>query len=128
MRCKSERQAAGIQIHYVFDLEGWLHTNGLDELGLPELEMRHVPAFLMEDGARLLRHVAGYFIDKEKPVKVGETMQTSPMTRFRFVLPQPLRGQEEHYAPYTERWQIVAIEPHCNCCGQAPSGQQADLN
>jgi hypothetical protein len=100
--------------------QGWVHTHGLHELGLPELEMLHVPGFLMEDAARLLNHVAEYLRKPHSPVLVGQTMQVSRHTRFRFVrgtgdwMDSPETGEVNHYA--VERWRIVDMEPLCDCC------------
>ncbi len=92
---------------------GWVHTHGLADLGLPELEIRGVPDFLAEDAARLLKLVARYM--KTNRVKLGETMATSPRTAFRFVKAAPIPGNEDHYED--ERWQIVDVETACECCG-----------
>ena len=47
-------------------------------------------------------------------VQVGETMALSPKTAFRFIRPDPIPGEDEHYQD--ERWQIVEIEPSCDMC------------
>jgi hypothetical protein len=108
-------------IHAVPEL-GWIHTHGLDRLGLPELEMLHVPGFLMEDAARLINFVGEYLRKPAKPVLVGQTMQTSDHTRFRFVrgtadwmdTADAAADEVGHYA--VERWRIVDVEPLCSCC------------
>jgi hypothetical protein len=89
--------------------------DGMDRLGLPELEMREVPAFLSEAAANILRHACDYMIDSGKTVVVDETMAVSPRTAFRFVKAKPIPGQDDHYE--TERWQIVEIECQCAECG-----------
>jgi hypothetical protein len=112
------------QLHAVAE-QGWIHTHGLDKLGLPELEMLDVPGFLMEAAAGLLHHVADYLCKPHSPVLVGQTMQTSEHTRFRFVrgsedwLPELEPGQADHYA--VERWRIVDVEVRCACCQLTPS-------
>jgi hypothetical protein len=99
---------------------GWIHTHGLNRLGLPELEMLHVPGFLMESAAFLINHVAEYLRHPDKPVLVGQTMQVSDHTRFRFVrgtadwMDEPEEGETSHYA--VERWRIVDAEALCSCC------------
>ena len=101
-------------MHHVIGT-GWVHTHGMDELGLPELEVRDIPDFLAEDVARLLSHICKYMQTGGKPVQLGEVMETSPRTRFRFVKPEPMSGSEDHYL--VERWQIVDAMAVCECCG-----------
>ena len=97
------------------DTKGWVHTHGMDRLGLPELEMRDVPGFLAESAAALLEHICDYMIDSGKKVSVGETMAVSKRTTFRFVKAEPIPGHDNHYE--TERWQIVEVECQCAECG-----------
>jgi hypothetical protein len=109
----------GIQIHHVIggsDTKGWVHTHGMDRLGLPELEMREVPGFLVETAASILREACGYMIDSGKKVSLGETMAISDRAVFRFVMAEAIPGQEYHYE--TERWQIVEVECRCEECGK----------
>jgi hypothetical protein len=106
-----------IQLHHVIsgkDTKGWVHTHGMDRLGLPELEMRSVPGFLAESAAKILRDVCDYLIESGNRVSVGETMAVSDRTVFRFVKAEPIPGQENHYE--TERWQIVESECKCADC------------
>jgi hypothetical protein len=117
MSIESER----VLMHFVAEDGGWLHTHGMDTLGLPELEMRHVPAFLMEEASHMLGQISKYMQDAKngvegtKPVHVGEIMAMSRQTRFRFVKAKPMPGAENHYD--VERWQIVDVESRCACCG-----------
>lgn len=97
------------------ETKGWVHTHGMDRLGLPELEMRKVPAFLAEAAAGMLANVCDYMIDSGKTVSVGETMAVSPRTTFRLVTTVPIPGRENHYE--TERWQIAEVECQCEDCG-----------
>ena len=103
-----------MKMHHVIGT-GWVHTHGMDKLGLPELEVRDVPDFLAEDAARLLRHICNYMQTGGKLVQLGEVMETSPRTRFRFVKPEPMSGNEDHYL--VERLQIVGVGAVCECCG-----------
>ncbi|OJW13158.1 MAG: hypothetical protein BGO49_20385 [Planctomycetales bacterium 71-10] len=116
MRSSATRER--VRIHWVTD-SGWLHTHGMDSLGLPELEIRDVPGFLAEDAGRLLRHVCDYMADSGARIKSGETMATSPRTRLKFVKPEPMPGVEDHYT--AERLLIVDVEPVCECCRAKPS-------
>ena len=106
------------EIDWVIDGEhtrGWLHTHGLCEHGLPELEVRNIPAFLAEAAARLLNDVADYMLKSGNTVRVGETMSLSKRTRFRLVKADPIPGSENHYA--VERWQLVELDAvPCECC------------
>ena len=106
----SEGAAGRIYIHYVTNsnTKGWVHTHGMDQFGLPELEMRAVPGFLAESAAKLLGFICDYMIDSGKKVSVGETMELSDHTAFRFVKADPIPEAEEHYE--TERWQVVEVE------------------
>lgn len=107
-----------IHFHHVIsgdDTKGWVHTHGMDRLGLPDLEMRNVPGFLAESAAKILREVCNYMADSGKKVSVGEAMATSERTVFRFVTAEPIPGQENHYE--TERWQIIEVECQCEECG-----------
>jgi len=119
--CESDRMedcpVSGVTMHHVTSgktTKGWIHTHGMKELGLPELEIRNVPSFLADGAARLLRHVCRYMNEPGVVVKPGETMETSPHTRFRFVKSQPIPGQDNHFED--ERWQIVEIEMMCEEC------------
>ena len=111
-----------INIQFVIngqDTKGWVHTHGMDQYGLPELEMRDVPGFLGEDAGRFLNSVCDYMLDSGSVIKLGETMAISPRTRFRFIKPDPIPGEEEHYE--VERWQIVDVEGCCEECCLKPS-------
>ncbi len=88
-----------IELHHVIsgqDTKGWVHTHGMDEYGLPELEIRDVPGFLAEDAARLLNHVCDYMLDSGNVIKLGETMAVSSRSRFRFIKSEAIPGEEEH--------------------------------
>jgi hypothetical protein len=111
-----------VTIHWVMDgreTKGWVHTHGMADLGLPELEVRGCPTFLGESAASILLGVCDYMLDSGMVVRAGETMGISDKTRFRFVKPTPIPGQEEHYE--VERLQIVEMERGCDTCGLSPS-------
>jgi Domain of unknown function (DUF4261) len=109
------RQAKRFNMHWVIGT-GWIHTHGMEERGYPEVEVRGVPDFLAESVAGLIRHVCDYMLDEAVSIKPGETMQTSPRTRFQLIKPEPLPGEEDHYT--VERLQIVDVEHICEHCGQ----------
>ena len=108
------RREKRFDMHWVIGT-GWIHTHGMAERGFPEIEVRDVPDFLAESAAALLRSVCNYMLDEAVHIKPGETMATSPQTRFRLVKPEPLPGEEDHYT--VERLQIVDVEQICESCG-----------
>lgn len=109
------REDGRIVMHWVIGT-GWIHTHGMAERGYPEVEVRHVPDFLAEPAADMIRHVCDYMLDSGTRIRPGETMETSPRTTFRLVKAEPLPGQECHFD--VERLLIVDVEHSCECCGQ----------
>lgn len=105
----------GVLIHHVIE-DGWIHTHGMDAFGLPELEIRNVPALFVEAAAHILREACHYMKTPGVVVRVGETMAVSPKTAFQFIRPDPLPGDEDHYE--VERWQIVEINRPCEMCDE----------
>jgi hypothetical protein len=111
-----------VEFHWITDggkTKGWVHTHGMDRLGLPELEIRDCPAFLGESAVRILREVCDYMLNLGTVVQAGETMGIWDRTRFRFVKSGPIPGEELHYE--VERLQIVEMECNCDECGLTPS-------
>jgi hypothetical protein len=102
-----------IEFHYLIE-SGWLHTHGMEALGLPELEARHIPGFLCEANTTLLSFICDYMIESDARVRAGETMKISDRTHFRFVASEPMPGNEDHYV--VERLQIVDFKMMCECC------------
>lgn len=95
---------------------GWVHTHGMDKLGLPELEIRNVtPNCLLVEASKLLNFVAQYVASAPKKVELGDTMSfgPNPAECFRFAKLPPIPGEEEHYR--VERWTLVDIEQACLC-------------
>lgn len=109
----SDRPVEGVVLHHVLGT-GWVHTHGMTAFGLPELEIRDVPDLFVEAAAGILRTVCHYLKTPGVVVRVGETMALSPKTAFRFVRPDPIPGEDEHYRD--ERWRIVEIESSCDGC------------
>jgi hypothetical protein len=99
-----------VDIHWVTD-SGWIHTHGLSDLGLPELEIRDVPGYLGEAAVSLIRRIHGYMIDNKRQIKAGETFVASPRTCFRLVASFPIEGHEDHYI--AERLRVVDREATC---------------
>jgi hypothetical protein len=98
---------------------GWSHTHGMAARGYPEVEVRGVPDFLAESAAALIQRVCNYMLEQAVCIKPGETMATSPRTRFRLIKAEPFPGAEDHYT--VERLQIVDVEHVCECCGMRES-------
>ncbi len=115
---REEKNTKRIEVHHIIagdSTKGWVHTHGMAEIGLPELEVREVPSFLAEAAARLLQTVCRYMQEPGVVVRLGETMAVSDHTRFRFVRALPIPGEEDHYE--VERWQLAEIELRCDECG-----------
>lgn len=107
---------AKVEVHVLNDGEhtrGWVHTHGMDEYDLPELEMRHVPLFLVPDAYRMIREVCDYMLTAPTPVLAGQTMQLGAAV-LRFVTPVPIPGEEDHYE--YPCLQIVDADTVCDCC------------
>jgi hypothetical protein len=93
----------------------WVHTHGLRELGLPELEIRDVPRFMSAFAGELLNEIADYLLDPERPVRVGDLIELEPMGLIQLVPAEPqeyiIEGHYDH-----ERWAIVdAPLEMCRC-------------
>jgi hypothetical protein len=59
-----------IKIHGVYEDDGlWMHTHGLADHGLPELEIRGLPRFFFVEGGSLLNALADYLLNEPRPVK-----------------------------------------------------------
>ena len=106
-----------VQIEYITGL-GWVHTHGMQEAGLPELEIRDIPAFLATPAANLLDDVCSYMVREGKRVSAGETMVSNGAV-IRFETPVPMPDHPEHYE--FERLQILEVTPPCECCGGGPA-------
>jgi hypothetical protein len=120
---KTKKSGPDIEIHWVTSGEytrGWVHTHGMDRYGLPELEIRDVPAVLVEAAGQLLLDVCEYMRRPDVKVRLGQTMGMTPGTRFRFVQGPSIPGNEDHYHP-AARWLLSAIETPCADCGSTPA-------
>lgn len=91
----------------------WVHTHGMDEYGLPELEIRGIPNFLIEPAANILHAVTDYMLDSGKVIALGESFAVSDQIVFTFTKAVPLPGEEDHYD--VERWLIADLPPNCLC-------------
>jgi hypothetical protein len=112
-----------IEIWMIYDGEGtrgWVLTVGLARLGLPELEVRGLPRFLMRSAGGMLNAVADYMLHGE-PVAAGENMIMGDNPAFKFVQADPIPGQEQFYRDV--RLLIVDDEdnpPECVVCAAGP--------
>lgn len=114
-----------IQVHCVTSGEptkGWVHTHGMAEYGLPELEIRGVPVFLADPAAAVLREVCAYMLDSGKTIRLGENMGLDENTVFSFRKPISIPGEEDHYA--VERWELIDIPDICVCDECRAAGRQ----
>ena len=102
---------------------GWIHSHGMGQFGLPELEMKHVPLFLMAPAAELLNHIAQCVYDakdSDHPILLGHNFATDRYTVVRFVKAKPIPGDEAHYA--YEVWEVVAdMGYYAKVCGPCNS-------
>ena len=94
--------------------ECWVHTHGMADLGLPELEIRSVmPRFLMPDAAHLLMDIADYMLNSGKTVRVDEVVHLGDLAQVCFSVAHPANdGETAHYA--VERWSVLDV-PDCSC-------------
>jgi len=105
-----------IQVHCVTsgeETKGWVHTHGMAEYGLPELEIRNVPVFLGVPASTVLRAVCEYMLDSGKRVSLGENMALNEKMAFSFRSAVPISGEDEHYK--VERWELIDLLDFCQC-------------
>ena len=92
--------------------DGWVHTHGLEALGLPELELRGVtPRFLMPAAAMLLSNIADYMANGGRRVAVGDAMVLDELTFVRVARAEPIPGEADHYRH--ERWTVLEVPESC---------------
>jgi hypothetical protein len=107
-------------IHSVVATGGtvWLHTHGLNNLGLAELEIRDTPLVLVGPACLLINETAAYMLlakNTDHPVHEGDTLQTG-LTLIRFGKARPYM-ERDHYVD--ERWELKGILPRgwgCSDC------------
>ncbi len=117
---RDKRERARIELHNVFgnvEAGHWLHTHGMAERGLPELEIRGVPSYLADFAGRALRQVCEYMQEPGVKVRLGETMQIGPNSVVRFEKLPPITGSEDHYE--VERWAFAPVGMTCAECGES---------
>ncbi len=103
-----------IAIHSVARSDGlWIHTHGLLEHELPELEIRGAPTWAMEPGAKLLNHLADYLANPEKPVLPGHLVEVPGYGILQLVRAEPQDPIDDHYDH--ERWAVVSAPEACEC-------------
>lgn len=103
--------------------KGWVHTHGLEDVGLPELELRHAPLTLAGLGFKLLNFIGQEMLDAQdagkEPYEPGHIKRIGslPIDLVSFRYLDPIPGQEDHYtAP-----RLALVEPEflvgtCSCC------------
>jgi hypothetical protein len=105
-----------IQVHCVTsgeETKGWVHTHGMSNYGLPELEIRNVPVFLGVPASTVLRAVCKYMLDSGKQINLGENMALNEKVAFSFRKAVPIPGEEDHYK--AERWELIDLACICQC-------------
>lgn len=95
-----------IQIDMV--LSGWIHTHGMENFGLPELEIRDVPSYMYGYAGDLLNKICDYMLNGSKPVEVGQTMQFGNFCVLRLVKGEQRDQEEASHYEYA-RWQVVSL-------------------
>jgi hypothetical protein len=106
----------------------WLHTHGMEAYGKPELEIRDVPAFLVNEATSFLNQVCAYVaIEATKPVLLGQSMKLGREIPFTFT---QLEGDDIGHAPNhyeEERWALVGNTANCLCGAcEEEMGKHAD--
>lgn len=119
-----------VQLHAVFGPDGpftWIHTHGLVTYGYPELEIRNLPVFMLEDGGRLLNQIGQYMLDNKVAVKAGENMQIGERRFIHFWEPPPYPEALEHY----EVERLAIVDPpglEHRCCEECGGRCEENLN
>jgi len=112
-------------IHAVQEEEGaWVHTHGLCDFELAELEIRDIPRFLSKEAGSVLNEIAGYMLNSERPVRVDDLINLDPIgvVLVRRAVPRP-GLVEDHYDH--ERWTVVDAPEsmvHCELCRSSLAG------
>lgn len=116
----SARDSIALVAVVLEDGTGWLHTAGMEEYDLPNLEMRDIPLFLVESAATLMNHIAEYFHHaKEHSIELGlgHTITVSSRTKVHLVQMDPFEGKEQMYErPF---WGLVSdpsMHHVCDSC------------
>lgn len=100
-----------VTVHMVMDgagTRGWVHTHGMDALGLPEIEVRDVPTFMMFAAGALVNQVCDHMVNSGEVFKIGETMRVGRDIPFRFQELAPIAGDEAHFTH--PRWALTDLE------------------
>ena len=104
-----------IEIHVVQADTAWVHTHGLQDFGLAELEIRDVPRFLGMLAGRLLNDVADYMLNPERPVLVNDLIEIDDMGFVQVVPAVPQQGLIPGHYDH-ERWTVIdAPLSLCRC-------------
>ncbi len=112
--------------------KGWIRTHGMEELGLPELEMKEIPLFLLREAGGILNHIAQCIYeqkDTERPIQLNQNLQFTqegihPAGVVRFLPATPIPGEEMHYMG-KEVWEVVSDEKYYGCRCERCSGKNA---
>lgn len=90
----------------------WFYTTGMSEYGLPELEMRNVPAFLEGAVKEVLMLICEELLDKCPPLQIDDWLSFADSipganTVFCFRRSTPIPGLEDYFRG--ERWEVISV-------------------
>ncbi len=93
--------------------KAWISTDGMEALGLPELEMREVPIILVEEAAALMVAL-GQLISNRRggrsPICAGETIRIEGMDAgVRFQEAEPFESDRDH--DQIPVWEVRGVPP-----------------
>ena len=110
----------------------WMHTYGLVEFGLPELELRNVPALYIEGGGDVLNTWGYYMVIEGRTIKAGENLGKGgpvPLTLRAAGSTDPFWWKQ---GVACIRLEVEAVHGVCEVCGGACSeeghGQDEDTD
>ncbi len=108
----------------------WIHTQGMDKFGFPELEIVGMPRLLYPGAAHILNEVADYMVNGDKPIAIGERMQLgagSMPSVFQFVLSPGQEGEETYYSNNSV-WRLIDPPEGAHRCAACEAGEHGHLH
>src|SRR5579859_3731276 len=105
-----------ITIHCVTDgqdTKAWVHTHGMSDHGLPELEIRSIPTFLSHEAATILTELGEYLSNTDMTVTLGTHLILWDDVIVSFRQSVPIPGEEDHFKD--ERWELIDVPVGCLC-------------
>lgn len=95
----------------------WMHTCGLSEFGLPELELRNVPALYVKGAGDVLNTWGYYMVVEGQVIKAGERLGEGgpvPLTLLATGSPDPFWWRRSEACI---RLEVEAVHGGCVVCG-----------